>query len=228
MILRDPDGTSKRSGFVKFYYKKDGNAAIDALDGKYRDKSQEKPIAVSVAISKNAHASQHGAPNMHKPSMPAAPGMPPYGGAQMGMSMGYQYPSSVPQMQMQHMGQQPNYYPPGMMYQPGSVSMPGMMPSYGGMPMPGPGTSAKGPPGANLYINNIRQGTTDAQLRNTFSMFGTVVSAHIMSQGNFGFVSFDNAHSAEAAISGMHMNHNCPFATPGKALEVSLKKEKRG
>ena len=76
----------------------------------------------------------------------------------------------------------------------------------------GDGRPAEGPPGANLFIYHLPHDLTDADLATLFgtSNFGTVVSAKVYvdkktgeSKG-FGFVSFDNAESAEAAIA--HMN----------------------
>lgn len=68
---------------------------------------------------------------------------------------------------------------------------------------------------------------TNQDLYNYFATFGNVISARIMveketgrSRG-FGFVSYDNAASADAAIKGMN-----GFQVGRKRLKVQLKKEK--
>jgi RNA recognition motif-containing protein len=68
---------------------------------------------------------------------------------------------------------------------------------------------------------------TNQDLFNYFATFGNVISARIMveketgrSRG-FGFVSYDNAPSADAAIAGMN-----GFQVGRKRLKVQHKKEK--
>jgi CUG-BP- and ETR3-like factor len=82
-----------------------------------------------------------------------------------------------------------------------------------------------GPPGANLFVYHIPPTFTDADLAATFQPFGALVSAKVYVDRNtgeskgFGFVSYDNATSAEAAIS--HMNG---FQIGSKRLKVQHKK----
>jgi RNA recognition motif-containing protein len=61
-----------------------------------------------------------------------------------------------------------------------------------------------------LYIGNISKQTTDAQLTELVTPFGTATNIHIAKdKGNgqsrgFGFVEFANDDEAKAAIAGLH------------------------
>ncbi|ETV89037.1 hypothetical protein H257_00439 [Aphanomyces astaci] len=140
------------------------------------------------------------------------------GGAAYG-AQGYPQPYGAP------MG-----YPP---YAQGGYMYPYPQP-YGYAPqVAGPGPpiqtteSGQGPPGCNLFVFHIPNDMTNQDLFNYFQTFGNVISARIMvekesgrSRG-FGFVSYDNAPSADAAIKGMN-----GFQVGRKRLKVQHKKEK--
>lgn len=138
-----------------------------------------------------------------RPAMGGAPGMGPGMG---GFDMSQAYSASG-------YGQQP--------YQQAAVQS-AMRPRYGGA-----SEAAGGPEGSNLFIYHIPPELNDGALASLFMPFGNVVSAKVfidkvtgLSKG-FGFVSYDNPVSAQAAISSMN-----GFQMGPKRLKVELKKSR--
>lgn len=124
----------------------------------------------------------------------------------------------------------------------GGVSLPGLSPGGSSLGSPSSGASAlngaeaaaktsrttsqlEGPAGANLFIYHLPHDLTDADLATAFAPFGSVISAKVYmdkitgeSKG-FGFVSYDSAEAADAAIASMN-----GFQIGSKRLKVQHKR----
>jgi CUG-BP- and ETR3-like factor len=88
----------------------------------------------------------------------------------------------------------------------------------------------KGPPGSNLFVFHVPIEWSDHELQMHFSPYGNLLSARVAREREtnrpkgFGFVSFDNAASASAAVNAL----NGFMVSNGKRLKVSIKKGEDG
>jgi len=99
-------------------------------------------------------------------------------------------------------------------------AIPGSLRSPAGMPVP-----KVGPTGCNVFVFHIPPDWTEFHLRQLFAGYGFLLSAtvvrdkHTHVSRGFGFVSYDNPFSAQAAV--MHMNG---LLFGNKRLKVQLKR----
>jgi CUG-BP- and ETR3-like factor len=109
----------------------------------------------------------------------------------------------------------------------GDAAQAALQQAYPTIPYPGIGCSISGPDGCNLFIYHLPQEFGDAELMQMFLPFGNVISSKVFidratNQSKcFGFVSFDNPTSAQAAIQAMN-----GFQIGMKRLKVQLKRPK--
>lgn len=239
-VIRDRERKSKRSGFVKFYSKSNAEAAIAAMNDRVTDKGARSPLAVRFARPRSAAPPQYGN------SFDQQQTYSPYGQlGQLGQMGQMGQMGQIGQVAQYGMAQQANPYAPQPTYQQpqqasyqdpyaqlGQQAAMGYVQqapqyaaasSFGGSSYGGAGGRGRGPPGANLYVNNIDRMATEADVRAMFSEFGTVISCKLFSEHGYGFVSYDSATSAQNAIQCLN---GMQAADGSRQLEVSLKKEK--
>jgi len=221
-MLKDKEGKSKRSSFVKMYTKSSAERAIEEISGKIQDKEQEKMIVVRFAANKAVSAF-----------------MPPqaFAGHQAHQQASYGAMGAMHGAPAQNYAPAPGFafaaqpaayggYAPEQGYAAGGgYSARGSMSGMGGGAAGGAGGGGpgRGPPGSNLYINNVAQTASEDEVRAMFSDFGHVLSVKLFALQGYGFVSFDNAQSASNAI---HALNGLAIGNGQKRLEVSLKKDK--
>lgn len=76
--------------------------------------------------------------------------------------------------------------------------------------------------GANIFVGNLHEDVDEKMLRDVFSSFGIVLSTKVMrdpetgQSKRYGFVSYDNFESSDAAIQAMNGQYLC-----GKPIDVS-------
>lgn len=195
-ILKDHEGKSKRSAFIKFATKDGAEKAIAAVNGRVNDEGQDVPMVVKFARKKSDHLKAIGVGVMGAAPVVAAAAYRGSYGAQYGADpYGYAAP--------------PQPVGVGSMYDPYAVHAPAPVP-----------TTTRGPSGANLYVNHLDATLREeGNFRKLFSAYGKVMSSKVFPQG-YGFISYDNIASAQAAIAGLN-GMQSPDGI--KRLEVKLK-----
>lgn len=211
VLLRDRDGQSKRSGFVKYLSKKSAEQAIAVLDGKVSDKGSSEALAVRFAKDRQTNLASS-ALLLNQPLAAAAASPFATNVANYTRAMAFGLDPTVAAASANSAALHQHAL--------ASAAANSSMGSLTGST----GAFRRGPNGANIYINNLNPYATEAQIRAQFQEFGSVLSVKLFNQHGYGFVSFENPHAASTAITCLH-----GFVGPlcnGKPLEVSIKKDK--
>jgi len=179
--------------------------------------------SVTPTTAVNTNQVSGAPPTILSPSMASFPGSGANGtnGSELGFSNGLaQYPvvssnGIDPQIPAAYLPQYSSYIP---VY--GQALAQAIIPN-------GPTAQKEGPEGCNLFIYHLPSDFGDSELAQMFVPFGNVISAKVYvdratNQSKcFGFVSYDNPNSAQAAIQAMN-----GFQIGMKRLKVQLKRPK--
>jgi CUG-BP- and ETR3-like factor len=243
-ILRGPDGASKGCAFVKLGSAEAAHSAINSVHG-----SQTMPGASSSLVVKLADTDKErqirrmqqmaGSMGLLNPLVfnpISANGYSPYTQftplvtqqALMAAASQGTYLSPMPAIQAIPVTTNSDISPTGLAISNalGNGDTGGQLPAnFPTIPYPGIGCSTPGPEGCNLFIYHLPSNFGDAELMQMFLPFGNVISSKVFidratNQSKcFGFVSFDNPTSAQAAIGAMN-----GFQIGTKRLKVQVKK----
>jgi len=206
VLLKDKDGKSKRSAFVKYYTKANAEKAVAEVHDRLHDKGVDIPMVVRFASQKEKTALRAGASSAFQSAY-----SPQNLAAAAASASGFGFSVSPASAY-------------GSLYSaPSAMSLSAVAPVAPVAPAAQQGSTRRGPSGSNLYVNNLDRFITEDDVRAMFSDFGNVISVKLFT--GYGFVSYDNAQSAQAAIAAL----NGMMSSDGqRRLEVSLKKDKAG
>jgi RNA recognition motif-containing protein len=208
VLLKDKDGKSKRSAFVKYYTKANAEKAVAEVHDRLHDKGVDIPMVVRFASQKEKTGLRAGAASAFQ-SAYSPQNLAAAAASASGFGFGVSPASAY-----------------GSLYSaPAALSLGGVSPVAAVAPVAASaqGSTRRGPQGSNLYVNNLDRFITEDDVRAMFSDFGNVISVKLFT--GYGFVSYDNAQSAQAAIAAL----NGMMSSDGqRRLEVSLKKDKAG
>jgi len=206
MRSKDLSAQSKGAGFIKFRNRDEALRAVQALNGKFRDKDAPGMLQVRFAHTKEEKMQQQ---RVVAPNMLSFQGFGnPYGGG--GTNPFFSAPTPDYGLPSQSLNPYTNFYQQQQQQQ---------QHAQGG------GSNQTGPAGSNVFIYNLPDSYDDNDLASLFGNFGMVLSTKVQrdkasgASRGFGFVSFDNPKSAQAAISALDN-----FMIGSKRLNVRLKK----
>ncbi|XP_076716499.1 CUGBP Elav-like family member 3 isoform X38 [Callospermophilus lateralis] len=243
-VLRGPDGTSKGCAFVKFQTHAEAQAAINTLHSsrtlpgassslvvKFADTEKERGLRRMQQVATQLGmfspiALQFGAYSAYTQALMQQQA------ALVAAHSAYLSPmATMAAVQMQHMaainanGLIATPITPSSAAYPAAYSL--VAPAFPQPPALQQQQQREGPDGCNIFIYHLPQEFTDSEILQMFVPFGHVISAKVFvdratNQSKcFGFVSFDNPASAQAAIQAMN-----GFQIGMKRLKVQLKRPK--
>jgi len=197
VVLREPDGSSRGCGFVKYDRREDAINAINACNGQMFFQSQTNPLTVKFADGGKKNTNTQDAALM----------------AQL----------KAQQLQIQMLMTQYSQY--GAVDPYAAAKQMSMLSTMAMGRASAANNQMQGPPGANLFIYHLPTHYTDSDLHTLFSPFGQILSVKVfidkltMVSKGFGFVSYASADSARLAIENMD-----GLQVGEKRLKVQLKK----
>lgn len=203
-VMRDGNQSSKGCAFVKYSTRDHAVAAISGLHEVFRDDGAPRNLTVKFAETKaDRERILKRAPNM----MHAYPMMNKFQGFN------------------EYAHQQNPFVQANAMPMPANFVNPNMAMHSAMQNNVNRGGEIRGPPGANIFVYNVPDSFTDADLARMFSNCGMVISSKVYldkmtgKPRGFGFVSYASPNEAEYAIQTFNNYDLGP-----KKLKVALKK----
>ncbi|EGD72299.1 napor protein short isoform [Salpingoeca rosetta] len=208
-VLIGPEGQSKGCAFVKYTNAGSANQAIAKLHNSTTMEGCRAPMVVKIADTEKQKQQRRMQRQMPPMGMYGFPPNAMFGAQDMAQAM----------YGVQQFNVDAEWYPGA-----GFGQQPYAQAPYGGAAR---APQKEGPPNSNLFIYHLPQELNDHSLAATFMSFGNVISSKVFvdkytgQSKCFGFVSYDNPQSAQAAIQAMN-----GFQIGGKRLKVQLKRPK--